>query len=219
MWAFTVCFHLKALLQILHWKGLSSLWLTSWEVRSRLVTNVFGHWRHWYGFSPVCLLLVWATRIAFSAKDRSHSRHWYFFSRKCTFLTCVCTEALCLNAFPHILQLWALFSLCTSLWAYKLDLYPKADSQRLHLYLFPPPVCLALLWLSIVSRLEKSFSHSSQGCRLQAVCIVFTRLAVMAVFLRFLLLPFSKTMSAALAVLQLSSCCMASSSIAGNAPE
>ena len=114
--------------------------------------KAFPHWLHWYGFSPVCIL-IWIIRRLFLEKALLHWWHWYGFSPVCV-LSCFVRSAFCEKALSHW---YGLSSVCNFIWIVRESFREKALSHWLHLYGFSP-VC-NLIWVIRFCFTEKVLSH------------------------------------------------------------
>ena len=79
-------------------------------------TKVLSHWLHWYGLSPVCMV-IWHVICPFHEKDFLHWGHWYDFS-PLYLIMCFVRAILFVNALSHWLHSWYVSSPVCSLIRY-----------------------------------------------------------------------------------------------------
>ena len=90
---------------MLHWYGLSPVWILKCLLRRILLIKALLHWLHWYLLSPVCIFIC-LLRVSCIENALLNCLHWYGLSSVCVIM-CLLRWLLVVNALLHSLHLKA----------------------------------------------------------------------------------------------------------------
>ena len=158
--AYNICisrlfFNENVFIHRVHWYGISPLWVLICVSRLLVLENALSHWVHWYGFSLVWVIIC-RSKLLF--RGNAHYTGWTDMICAQYELSYVYHDYSSLKMFfSHRVHWYGFFPVWVIICWFRLLIHKNAFSHRVHWYGFSP--VWVIICASRVLLCENAFSH------------------------------------------------------------